>query len=128
MTIDMGAWLGAGGDLAAVPTDTEAERAARAWRRIADKPTSVAFKKPDGTTLAAQTVRIESDNRASMAESEAGAAPRRKLIIFGVRNHGTVADTNMGEGYRFVSGNDEYVVRDIIETLGEIQGVAEANG
>lgn len=124
----MGAWLGAGGDLAAVPTETESERAARAWRRIQDKPTSVTFRKPDGTTLAAQSVRLESDNRASMAESAAGRAPVRKLILFGVRNHDTVTDTDMTEGYRFVLGNDEYKVVDIIETLGEVQGVAEAVG
>jgi len=128
MTIDMSAWLGAGGDLSAVPTETEAERAAMAWRRINDKPTSVAFKTPNDVTLAAQTVRLESDNRSSLSESEAGRAPVRKLIVFGVRNHDTIADTVMAEGYRFVSGNDEYVIRDIITTLGEIQGIAEANG
>jgi len=128
MTINFGSWLGAEGDLAALPTATEAERAALAYARILDKPTSVTFKTPAGATLAAQTVRLESDSRATLAESEAGAAPRRKLIVFGVSGHDTVADTNMAEGYRFVSGNDEYVVRDIIETLGEIQGVAEANG
>ncbi len=122
------AWLAAGGDLAALPTETEAQRAARAWRRIGDKPTSVTFKKPNGTTLAAQTVRLESDNSASLAESEAGAAPRRKLIIFGVRNHATVTDTDIAEGYRFISGNDLYRVVDIITTLGEVQGVAEATG
>lgn len=128
MTIDMSAWMGASGDLAAVPTAVEAERAARAWSRILDKPTSVAFRKTDGTTLAAQTLRLESDNSATLAESEAGAAPRRKLVIFGVRNHATVADTDMAEGYRFVSGNDLYRVTDIILTLGEVQGVAEATG
>lgn len=125
---DMSAWLGVGGDLASVPTETEAQRAARAWRRINDKPTSVVFRKPDGTTLAAQTVRLESDNSASLSESEAGAAPRRKLIIFGVHNHATVTDTNIAEGYRFVSGNDLYRVVDVIDTLGERQGVAESTG
>lgn len=128
MTIDFGSWLGVGGDLSAVPSDTEAERAALAYARILDKPTSVAFKKPNGTTLAAQTVRLESDNRSSLAESSAGAAPRRKLIIFGVKNHATVTDTDIGEGYRFVSGTDEYKVQDVIHTLGELQGIAEAVG
>ena len=115
--LDFGSWLGAGGDLSAVPSDTEAERAALAYARILDKPTSVAFRKPNGTTLDAQTVRLESDNRASLAESDAGAAPVRKLIVFGVRNHpdDSIADTDMDEGYRFVSGNDEYRIVDVIE-------------
>lgn len=128
MTIDFGGWLGVSGDLSALPTATEEERAALAYARILDKPSSVAFKTPAGTVLTAQTVRLESDNSASLAESEAGRAPRRKLIIFGVRNHATVTDTDMAEGYRFVSGNDEYKVVDIIETLGEVQGIAEAIG
>lgn len=129
MSPSMSAWLGASADLVnPTPTDAEAERAAQAWRRIQDKPSSVTFKKPDGTTLSAQTVRLESDNSASLSESEAGATPRRKLIIFGVRGHDTVTDTDIAEGYRFVSGSDLYRVTDIILTLGEAQGVAEATG
>lgn len=107
---------------------SEAKRAANAWRRIQDKPSSVAFRKPDGTTLAAQTVRVEYDNRARVVESAAGAAPSRTLIVFGIRDHATLTDTDMAEGYRFVTGNDEYRCVDILLTLGEIQGVFEATG
>lgn len=115
-------------------TETEAideePRAVRAWNHINDKPTSVAFRKPDGTTLDAQTVRLESDNSASESEAVSGAAPVRKLVIFGVANHpdSGVADTDIGEGYRFVHQNDAYRVVDVIETLGEVQGIAEATG
>ena len=122
------AWLDATGDLAANPTATEAQRAAAAWRRIQDKPTSVTFRLPGGSSLAAQTVRLESDSNASPSESVAGAAPRRRVVIFGIRNHATLTNTNMAEGYRFVYLNDEYRVMDIILTLGEIQGIAEAIG
>jgi hypothetical protein len=118
----LAAWLG---DTAAIP---ETERAALAWRRINDKPTSVAFRTAAGATVAAQTVRIESDNSATAAESAAGAAAKRKVIVFGVRNHATVADTDIREGYRFVYLNDEYRCVDTIVTLGEIQGVFEATG
>jgi hypothetical protein len=130
MSIDFSGWLGNSNNLSSVPSDTAAQRAVRAWRRINDKPSTVAFKPKTGATLAAQTVRIESDNRATEAESAAGKVPVRKLIIFGVRNHPdvTVADTDMKEGYRFVSGTDEYTVIDTIETLGEVQGIAEATG
>jgi hypothetical protein len=103
-------------------------RAAFAWRRINEKPDSIAFKNAAGTVLAAQTVRVESDNSATLAEGVAGAAPKRKVVVFGVRNHATVADTDIKEGYRFVYLNDEYRCVDIILTLGEIQGIFEATG
>lgn len=128
MPISFSGWLTDAGDLAGNPTSTEQLRSALAWKRINDKPTSVAFKPTSGATLAAQTVRIESDSAASAAESAAGAAPRRKVVIFGVRNHATVADTIVAEGYRFVLNNDEYRVIDLILTLGEVQAICEATG
>lgn len=113
-------------------SDTEAipaaNRAAAAWNRINDKPTSVAFKKPDNTVLAVQTVRIEYDNIVSQSEAESGQTAVRKLTIFGVRDHSTVTDTDVGEGYRFIYQNDEYNVVDTILTIGEIQAIAEAKG
>lgn len=121
------AWLGTS-DLGALPTVTKANRAALAWRRINDKPSSITFRKPDGTDLVAQTVRLEWDNQASAAESEAGAVATRKLIIFGIRDHATQANTDIGDGYRFAYLNDAYTVMDTIVTLGEVQAVAEAVG
>ena len=120
--VDFSLWLS---DTTAIDVNG---RAAAAWKRINDKPASVAFKKPDGTVLAAQTVRLEYDNRASESEAVSGRTPVRKLIIFGVRDHTTVTDTDVAEGYRFVLSGDEYRVVDTIETLGEIQAVCEATG
>lgn len=128
MAISFSGWLTDAGDLAANPTNTEQLRAALAWRRINDKSSSIAFRTPTGTTLAAQTLRVESDNRASMSESAAGAAPTRKVIVFGIRNHATLADSDIKEGYRCVISNDEYRCVDVIDTLGERQGVFEATG
>lgn len=123
------AWLGqTTGDLAGLPTATAQQRAALAWRRINDKPTSVVFKNAAGATLATQTVRLEYDDGVSGAESVAGNVPVRKLVIFGVKDHATVADTVIGEGYRFNYLNDAYRVVDIIYTIGEVQGIAEATG
>ena len=119
---DFAAWLGQGAAI------SEAERAAKAWRRIQDKPTSIVFRKPGGGTVGAQTVRIESDSMATPAESAAGLAPKRKAIVFGVRNHPSVTDTDMAEGYTFVLANDEYRCLDVILTLGEVQGIFEATG
>lgn len=126
--VNFSVWIGDSGDLAATPTVTEEQRAALAWRRINDKPSSVAFRTPAGVTLSAQTVRIEPDSAAGMATSDAGAGQVRKAVVFGVRNHATVADTAMDDGYRFVLDGDEYRCVGILKTLGEIQGYFEATG
>lgn len=104
------------------------ERASAAWNRIAQKPSSIAFKNRAGTILDVQTVRIEYDSRASESTSAAGEAPVRKLTIFGVKDHATVTDTDIGEGYRFVLDGDEYRVIDTISPIGEIQASCEAVG
>lgn len=122
--IDFANWLT---DTAAISEDT---RAVQAWNRITDKPTSVVFRTPADVDLASQTVRIESDSNATENESTAGKAPTRKVIVFGVVNHpsSSIADTNMQEGYRFNYGNDQYRIMDVVVTLGELQGIAEAVG
>lgn len=122
MAIDLSLWLY---DTEAIPA---ANRAAAAWNRINDKPSSVAFKNVAGTILAAQTVRIEYDNGMSQSEAESGLTAVRKLIVFGVRGHGTVANTDIKEGYRFVYDGDEYRCFSTILTIGEIQGTFEVIG
>lgn len=117
---DFGAWLDNDAAIAS------GRRAALAWRRIQDKPTSLTFRKPDGTTLAAQTVRVEYDNSVSEPQSEAGPGATRKLVIFGVRNHDTVTDTDVKSGYRFVLNGKAHTVIDVVETIGEVQATAEA--
>jgi len=109
------------------------QRAQDAAKRIGEKPTSVVFNvptpgNPKGVNIAAQTVRLEFDNRSAVISSTAGAAPRMNLIIYGIRGHPTLPDTNMKEGYRFSVGGDGYTVTDIILQLGEVQGIAVATG
>jgi hypothetical protein len=126
--MDLNTWLANTGKLAALPMQLEHQRAVLAWRRILDKPVSVTFRKGDGSTLAAQTVRIESDNGASPAESISGAAPVRKVVIYGIRNHPTLPDTNIAEGYRISFGGDAYRIVDVIDTIGERQAIGEVTG
>lgn len=102
--------------------------AAQSWRRISENPSYVVFRTPGGTKLPIQTVRIESDNRASVATGPAGTAPVRQMIIYGIVNHSTLPDTIMKEGYTFIYRNDEYTCKDVIVTLGELQGIWEASG
>lgn len=126
--IDLSNWSSSVLTTAQQRTTRSARRAAFAWKRISDKPTSVTFRTPAGATLAAQTVRVEVDNRASVIDSDAGQTPRMNVILYGIRDHATLTDTNMAEGYRFVLSGDEYTVQDVILQTGEIQGVAVANG
>ena len=108
--------------------DAESAQSILAYQRINDNPTSVSFRKPNGTTLDPQTVRIESYNTARETSSVATTGPARRVIIYGIRNHPTLTDTNIAEGYRFVHTNDEYRVIDTMLAPGEIQGIAEAVG
>lgn len=116
-----------------------AKRAANAWRRIGDKPASIVFTVPRSvsatgvvtaeTTLAAQTVRVEADNRAMLAESVAGAGAKRRVIIFGVKDHDVIDDTDVEKGYTFVLDDRLYRVMDVIKPpriIGEVQAFAEA--
>lgn len=126
MSVDFNTWLGApGSDLSPLATTAAAQRAVAAWKRISDKPTSVAFRKPDDTDLAAQSVRLEFDDSARRAESEAGRGTVRRLIIFGVKDHPTVTDTDVRKGYRLIHDGGEYTVVSVIDSIGERQAIAE---
>lgn len=125
MAVNVSAWLGSGGG---TPTTQVQQRAALAWRRIQDKPSSIVFRKPNGVTLAAQTVRVEPGDGVGRAESPAGSAPVLSAVIFGIRGHATLANTDIGEGYRFVLAGAEYTVIGVTLTLGEVQATAQAVG
>jgi hypothetical protein len=112
-------------DLATMLSARSSNRAIDAWRRISEKATSVVFKTASGTSLPAQSVRLEYDSTASQSESAAGVGNKLKLIVFGVRGHPTVADTNIKKGYRFVREKREYEVMSVIVQTGEVQGIAE---
>lgn len=113
-----------------LPTSAESAvtESTLAWQTIQQNPRSIVFKTASGVELAAQTVRIDSDNRPNMMESASGIAPKRKLVVFGVRNHPTVANTDIKKGYTFSlpeSNTDRYVVLDVILLPGEIQATVE---
>ena len=120
--VDLAAWLSGSSPIAAEP------RAALAWRRIQDKPTSVNFRRPNSTFVGAQTVRVELSEFMREADSPAGSQTVRQAIVFGVRDHNAVANTEVKSGYTFVLNNREYRVADVVETIGEVQARAEAIG
>lgn len=124
--LSLAAWKDALHKTAAQRLTRTQARAADAWWRINEKPTSVTLKR-NGVLQPAQTVRIDVNSSASPAESAAGMSAARKLTIFGVRGHATIADTDIRKGDRVVLGTSEYTVLSINEQNGgEVQAYAES--
>jgi predicted component of type VI protein secretion system len=114
------------------PAQRAAQRAQNAYRRIQDKPTTIVFRKPNPpgrpTSLAAQTLRVEVDNRASVTTGATGSAPRLGVLVYGWRDHPSLPNSDIAEGYTFTVGGDLYRIEDVILTLGEIQGTGVRTG
>ena len=102
-------------------------RAALAWRRIGEKPSSITLKRA-ATLLSAQTVRIEYSETMREHRGPSGNAMLRDLVVFGVRNQpaAAVVDTDIRANDRFVLNGIEYQVMDLVTTLGEVQAHCEA--
>jgi len=104
-------------------------RAVDAWNRINRNPTSITIIQKDETELAAQTVRIEFDNSMDSERKGdgggGGMSARRDAIVFGVKNHPTVTDTNIQRGDRFAVNGQIYRVVQVILVPGEVQATCE---
>lgn len=98
-----------------------------AWRRISDRPTSVVLVR-GSTPLDAQMVRIESDNTVTDQNSPGTNTVMaiQKVTLFGVRDHATVADTDIERSDRFRINNVQYEVMTIMTPPGEVQAICEA--
>lgn len=114
-------------------------RAERTWLHIQRNPSQVQFTRPKRVTktstvpetlLAAQTVRVAADNRATPVEGVAGAAPTRAVIIFGVRGHPDpgIPDTDIEIGYMASINDKHYRVVDILHVPGGVQATARVVG
>lgn len=114
------------------PATRAAQRAQDAYRRVMDKPTSIVFRKPQPpgrpSTLPVQTLRVEVDNRASLSTSALGAAPAMAVVVYGWRDHPSLPNSDIAEGYTFVLNGDIYRIEDVILTFGEIQGIGVRTG
>ncbi len=120
-------WMGVQESSLGTPSTVEATRAVLAWNRISRKPTSVVFKKPDGTSTATQTVRIEPYSTSDVEATDvSGTTESRRYIVLGVRNHPTVPDTDINVGYMFGINKERFRVVDLILQPGEIQAVCES--
>ena len=107
----------------------EQARAAEAWARISEQPTTITIRR-GGESLAAQTVRVEfSDSAREDLDVRRGLNVMpgvQRAVVFGVRNHARVADTNIQRGDRFVIEATEFEVMAVIAVPGEVQAVCEA--
>lgn len=105
---------------------SQPKRAVRAWKRIQRDPSSIAVER-SGNVQTAQTVRIEFsiENNSYAGQGQNTMPSKRDLIIFGVRNHPTVTDTDLERGDRFVIGTSSYEITDVNDIVpGEVQADA----
>ncbi len=99
--------------------------AVAAWGRISEKPSSITIKRGP-TTLATQTVRVEYSAAVREVPGGAGRSSQRDVIVFGIQDHPTLADTDMQRGDLFAHEGGKFRVVDVIFSLGEVQGRCEA--
>jgi len=120
---DASAWIGAGAGTAA------SDRAADAWRRISEKPTSIVVVR-NKVSQPAQTVRVEYSNQQSNAEQKGGAgkSSTQRVMIFGIRGHESEADTDIERDDRIKIDGLQFRVVSVILQTGEKQAMCEALG
>lgn len=102
-------------------------RAADAWKRINDKPAQIVLLRK-GIAQPVQTVRVEYDRGTGGGAEvgDAGKSARRGVIVFGIRGHATLPDTDIQRGDQFAHDGAQFKVIDVVHTLGEIQASCEA--
>lgn len=107
----------------------ERARAAEAWARISERPTTITIRR-GAETLEPQTVRVEfGDSAREDLDVRRGLNVMpgvQRAVVFGVRNHPTVADSDIQRGDRFVVGATEFEVMAVIPAPGEVQAICEA--
>ncbi|MCZ2099715.1 MAG: hypothetical protein LC121_26325 [Anaerolineae bacterium] len=104
-------------------------RAVEAWARISEQPTTITIRR-GMETLDPQTVRVEyGDSAREDLDVRRGlniVPGVQRAVMFGVRNHPTVADTNIQRSDRFVVDTTEFEVVAVIPAPGEVQAICEA--
>lgn len=100
--------------------------AALAWSRIQDSPTKLILRRGK-TMLAIQTVRLEYDNKATEKIGMVATPERQTGILFGIRGHDVLPDTDVKRGDRFVWQNADFELLGEIPTSGEIQMVFQSS-
>jgi hypothetical protein len=100
-------------------------RAVDAWNRIKRDASSVVLVRGT-TTMAAQTVRVEFSGTGEEVDATTGRAGRQRVVIFGVIDHPSIADTNIQARDRFAINKKQYEVITVVDLPGEVQAFCEA--
>lgn len=117
--MDINAFLGTG------QATNARERAAAAWRRISEKYTDVVLYRREAP-MESQRVRIEYSETIRERAGGAGKSSVRDVIVFGVRGHSAVPDTNIQRDDWFAYEGTRFRVIDLVLTVGEVQARCEA--
>jgi hypothetical protein len=103
-----------------------ADRAVDAWRRIQDKPSTVAVWRA-GAYHHDEVVRIEWGNGTNVtpsAQSPNTVAAITEVVLFGINGHATLTSTDIKEGDEIWLAGESFVVKDSLITTGELQARA----
>lgn len=102
-----------------------AARAQDAWARINDRATAITLYR-DGKALSAQTVRVEFSAVFRETSGGAGEMGVSTAIVFGVRGHPTITNTDIQRGDTFEGEDTLYTVLAVVALPGEVQARCEA--
>lgn len=120
MALNFAAWLSENGIEVSA-----AVRAGAAWKRIQDKPTTLTLLNREATV----TVRVEYDSASADRLAETANTAVQRVWLFGIRDHETLADTDLVRGDEFElldGGYKRFRIVDVILQTGEMQFIAEA--
>lgn len=124
--VNFNAWR-TSSDGALATSISDADRAASIWGMIQRNPTSITLKR-GSSTLSAQTVRIEISNSGGTMEQRAesnAVSGERMAIIFGIRNHATLSDTDIQTGDMLAINGEAHRVTSVINVPGGIEAHTE---
>lgn len=99
-------------------------RALRSESRIKRDPFEVVIYR-DGVELPAQTVRVVMELNSVKRDSDVTLAEIHDGLLFGVKDHPDLADTDVQTGDRFQYEGQEMNVVKVIQRPGEIQAYLE---
>lgn len=99
-------------------------RAEDAWDRIMMQPTDLVVRR-QSSNLPVQVVRVEIDNTHTEIMGNGGATGKQGAVVFGVRNHPTVPDTDIQRDDVFAYEGMRFRVVSVMRLPGQVQANCE---
>ena len=107
------------GGITQSPIDVS-DRALRAWNLIQRDPSSVTLLR-QGAKLDPQTMRVELSSGGRTNDMPVGLIGTQIVVLFGIKDHPTLPDTDIKRLDRAVIDNKEYTIDVLIDAPGEVQ-------